>query len=49
MLEIGQNCYNKIESNYQEKVNIYQIFFGGNFRKSTANNGSTFRYTVLAK
>jgi hypothetical protein len=28
MLDIGRNCFQKMSMNFQEKMNIYQLFFG---------------------
>ena len=52
MKDIGKSCFQKMSSNYQEKLNIYQIFFGNNMSRSTImnrNSMSAFRCTVLNK
>lgn len=50
MESIGKNCFNKLSSNFQEKLNIYQLFFGKNLRASGINPGvSSFRATILTK
>ena len=51
MLQIGSNCYQKMSSNYQEKLNIYEVFFGSKNASSLINRGtsSIFRCTVLNK
>jgi hypothetical protein len=51
MLQIGSNCYQKMSSNYQEKLNIYEVFFGSKNANTLINRGtsSIFRCTVLNK
>ncbi len=52
MFEIGRNCFQRMSSNLQEKMNIYQIFFGDNMNRSSLMNKSSinaFRCTVLEK
>jgi hypothetical protein len=52
MLDIGRNCFNKMSSNRQEKLNIYHILFGDNLARSSLMNRastSSFRCTVLER
>ena len=52
MLDIGQNCFQRMASNLQEKLNIYQIFFGEHMAKSaimSQNAVSSFRCTVVER
>ena len=52
MLDIGQNCFQKMSANVQEKLNIYQIFFGEHMAKSSIMNNSNvsaFRCSVIQR
>ena len=44
MIDIGTTCYNKIEMSTNEKINIYQAFFG---RNSIANRNSLIRKSSI--